>query len=263
MLGDIATLDGRPVDANDLLALAMTNYGHFTTMRVEADRRVRGLSLHLERLARDSSTVWGTDLDTSRVRRHVGHALAGHDGPRIVRVTVFDPALSLAHPALADQPRVLVTMRPVGETSPPPLRARSVRYERDCPDVKHTGLFGSLYARRAAQLEGFDDVLFVGADGLVSEGGTWNVGFVGDDGVVWPKAAVLPGVTMTLLQRQVDHRVSPITLDQAKSMRAAFASNTSIGLCALSHLDDTPMAIEHPLLTMLCETYLSIPSEAL
>jgi branched-subunit amino acid aminotransferase/4-amino-4-deoxychorismate lyase len=144
-------------------------------------------------------------------------------------------------------------MRPVGETFPPPLRARSVRYERDCPDVKHTGLFGSLYARRAAQLEGFDDVLFVGADGLVSEGGTWNVGFVGDDGVVWPKAAVLPGVTMTLLQRQVDHRVAPITLDQAKSMRAAFASNTSIGLRALSHLDDTPMAIEHPLLTMLCE----------
>lgn len=40
-------------------------------------------------------------------------------------------------------------------------------------------------------------MLFVGRDGCVSEGSTWNVGFVDQDGtVVWPRADVLPGVTM-------------------------------------------------------------------
>jgi branched-subunit amino acid aminotransferase/4-amino-4-deoxychorismate lyase len=263
MLCCMATLDGQPANPDDLLTLALTNYGHFTSMRVEADRRIRGLSLHLERLVRDCKTVWGTALDTGRVRDHVRQALDGHNGPCIVRVTVFDPAVDIGHPAAADQPRVLVTTRPAGAMPPPPLRAQSVRYERDLPDVKHIGLFGTLHARRTAQLGGFDDTLFIGADGHVSEGGTWNVGFISDDGVVWPKAAVLPGVTMALLQQHADHRIAPVTLDQAKGMQAAFATNTSIGVRALSCIDDTPMAIEHPLLSTLRETYLSIPAETL
>lgn len=67
---------------------------------------------------------------------------------------------------------------------------------------EEAGLFGALHHRRAAQLAGFDDALFVGPDGLVSEGGTWNVGFIDANGsVVWPKADVLPGVTMALFQQ--------------------------------------------------------------
>lgn len=41
-------LDGRSVMADELARLALYNYGHFTTMRVDAGR-VRGLSLHLRR----------------------------------------------------------------------------------------------------------------------------------------------------------------------------------------------------------------------
>jgi branched-subunit amino acid aminotransferase/4-amino-4-deoxychorismate lyase len=264
MLFGMATLDGRPVDLDELLVLGLTNYGHFTTMRVEADRRIRGLSLHMERLQRDCKIVWGTDLDVSRVRDQIRQALDGRGGPCVARVTVFDPAVSLVHPADANAPRVLVTVRAAGALPPPPMRTQSARYERDLPWVKHVGLFGSLHARRTAQLDGFDDVLFVGADGRVSEGCTWSAGFISSDGgVVWPKAAVLPGVTMTLLQRHADHQVAPVTLDQAKGMQAAFATNASIGVCALSCIDDTPMAVDHPLLSVLRETYLSIPAEAL
>lgn len=63
----MAELNGRPVGADELQALALTNYGHFTSMRVE-DGRVRGLALHLERLARDCRAVFGAELDTGRVR---------------------------------------------------------------------------------------------------------------------------------------------------------------------------------------------------
>jgi branched-subunit amino acid aminotransferase/4-amino-4-deoxychorismate lyase len=147
---------------------------------------------------------------------------------------------------------------------PAPLRAMSVPYERDLPEVKHVGLMGALHARRTAQLAEFGDALFVGRDGLVSEGGTWNAGFVDQDSnVVWPQAPVLPGVTMALLQQHAEYRVATVTLDQAKGMAAAFATNTSIGVRPLSAIDDTELATEHPVLSQLQETYLSIPGESL
>lgn len=258
----MAHLDGKSVTTDDVLPLALTGYGHFTTMRADADHRIRGLSLHMERLVRDCGTVWGADLDTVRVRQFVRQALEGQRGPCVVRVTIYDPAVDIGHPVDADQPQVLVTVRPAGAMPAPPLRAMSVPYERDLPQVKHCGLFGALHVRRAAQFSGFDDALFVGPDGNVSEGPTWNVGFVdGDGAVVWPQAPVLPGVTMRLLQQQVEHRITPVTLDRARGMRAAFATNTSIGVRALTVIDEVSLTVEDPVLSTLREAYLSIPGE--
>ncbi|MFE4583320.1 aminotransferase class IV, partial [Streptomyces chartreusis] len=115
-----------------------------------------------------------------------------------------------------------------------------------------------------AQLAGFDDALFIGRDGLVSEGSTWNVGFVDRNGtLVWPQAPVLPGVTMALLRQRAEHRVATVTLEQAKGMAAAFATNTGIGVRTVSAIDDTEFPIEHPALDRLRETFLSVPGESL
>ncbi|HCA86990.1 MAG TPA: aminotransferase [Streptomyces sp.] len=264
MLGGMVTLDGKLASAEDLLSLALINLGHFTSMRVDADGTIRGLSLHMERLVRDCKAVWGADLDTERVRDCIRQGLEGQSGPCTVRVTIYDPKVDMGHPADADQPRIMVSVRGAGVMPPEPLRAMSVLYERDLPEVKHVGLFGSLHARRAAQLDGFGDALFVGRDGLVSEGGTWNVGFVDGEGtVVWPQAPVLPGVTMALLQQHAEHRITTVTLEQAKGMAAVFATNTSIGVRSLAAIDDTELPVEHPVLSQLRETYLSIPGEAL
>lgn len=264
MLSGMVTLDGKPVSADDLLPLALTNVGHFTSMRVGTDGSIRGLSLHMERLVRDCKIVYGADLDTGLVREYVRQGLHGNEAPCVVRVTVYDPEIEIAHPANADEPHVMVSARAAGAMPPAPLRVMSVPYERDLPEVKHVGLFGALRARRAAQLAGFDDALFVGRDGLVSEGGTWNVGFVDHDStVVWPQAPVLPGVTMALLQQHTEHRVATVTLEQAKGMAAAFATNTSIGVRALTAIDATELPVEHAVLSRLQQNYLSIPGEAL
>lgn len=264
MLGRMVTLGGKPVSADDLLPLALTNVGHFTSMRVDVDGSIRGLTLHMERLVRDSKIVWGTSLDTGRVREYVRHGLEGQTRPCVARVTIYDPKVEMGHPADADEPYIMVSVRGAGALPPEPLRAMSVTYERDLPEVKHVGLFGALHARRTAQLAGYGDALFVGRDGLVSEGGTWNVGFVDQDGnVVWPLAPVLLGVTVALLQQHAEHRVATVTLDQAKGMAAAFATNTSIGVRPLSAIDDTELPIEHSILSQLQETYLSIPGETL
>ncbi|MBH0242973.1 MULTISPECIES: aminotransferase class IV [Streptomyces] len=264
----MVTLDGEPVTADGLLPLALTNLGHFTTFRVDADGTVRGLSRHLDRLVRDCAAVFGAPLDTDRVRDFVRRAVAERELPCVVRVTVHDPAVDLARPADADAPRVLVSVRRAGPLLAGPLRARSVTYERDLSQVKHTGLFGALHARRAAQLAGYDDALFVGRDGYVTEGATWNVGLIDRDGtVLWPRSGVLPGVTMALLREHptppAQHRDADLTLEDARVMVAAFATNAGIGVRPLAAIDGTGFAAEHPLLGRLREAYLSIPGEAL
>ncbi|WP_319684904.1 aminotransferase class IV [Streptomyces ipomoeae] len=146
MLGCMATLDGKPVSADDLLRLALTNFGHFTSMRVDGDGSIRGLSLHMERLIRDCKIVWGADLDTTLVREYVRRALEGQSSPCVVRVTIYDPKVEMGHPADADEPHIMVSVRGAGALPPEPLRAMSVPYERDLPEVKHVGLFGALHA---------------------------------------------------------------------------------------------------------------------
>ncbi|MFJ9085461.1 aminotransferase class IV family protein [Streptomyces sp. NPDC102384] len=259
----MVTLDGKPVSVTDLLPLALTNVGHFTSMRVDTDG-IRGLSLHMDRLVRDCRVVWGAELETERVLNYVRGALKDQARPCTVRVTIYDPKVDLGHPLAAHEPHILVTVRGAGALPPVPLRAKSVVYERDLPEVKHVGLFGALYARGAAQHTDFDDALFVGRDGRVFEGGTWNVGFVDDqDTVVWPQAPVLPGVTMALLRQNAEHRVATVTLDQAKGMAAAFATNTSIGVRPLAAIDDTTFPVDHAALRHLQRTYRAIPGESL
>ena len=257
----MATLDGEPVRPDDLLGLALLNYGHFTSLRFDTEGRVRGLSLHLERLVRDCRAVWDAELDPGRVRELLRRELAGQDGPCVVRVTVLDPGLDLGRPSAPARPRLLLTRRPAGSLSAPPLSVRSVRYERELPAVKHVGLFGTLHARRTAQTAGYDDALFVDSRGHVSEGGTWNVGFVRDGQVLWPQADVLPGVTMALLRRHGSHIEAPVPLADLPGMEAAFATNASVGVRPLSRVDATAYDPEHPALAALRETYLGVAGE--
>ncbi|ABD12439.1 branched-chain amino acid aminotransferase/4-amino-4-deoxychorismate lyase [Frankia casuarinae] len=258
----MAELDGHPVTPEALAALALTNLGHFTSMRVD-DGRVRGLPLHLSRLVRDCRIVFAADLDPEHVLKLVRHAVGGRTGSLVVRVTVFDPALELGHPGATAAPHILVTTRPVAPTVLPALRVKACVYLRDLPMVKHVGLFGSLYHRRGAQLDGYDDALFTDPTGVVSEGATWNVGFFDGDNVIWPKADVLPGVTMGLLQQVGTHVTAPVTLDMLGSMQAAFATNTSIGVRPIHMIDGVNLLDDHPILRELHATYIAIPGDSL
>lgn len=256
----MAELDGRPVTMDELQTLALTNYGHFTTLRVE-DGRVRGLSLHLDRLVRDCRATFGTTLDPGHVRDLLRRA-APPSGACTIRVTVFDPDIDLAHPARAESPRILVTRRAAGTIPLPPMTARSTVFTRDSPDIKNAGLFGTLRVRRAAQRQGYDDALFTDGAGHVSEGGTWNVGFFDGESIIWPDAPCLPGVTMGLL-RQPAHRVAPVALPDIAGMRAAFATNAAIGVREISRIDDITFPGHRPTLDGLRDAYLGITPDAL
>ncbi|GAA1077764.1 aminotransferase class IV [Kitasatospora arboriphila] len=255
----MAELDGRPATAAQLQALALTNYGHFTTMLVE-DGLVRGLGLHLARLERDCRELFGADLDLERVRAYARRA-APTAGAATVRVTVFDPELDLGRIGGAASPRVLVTTRPAGPAELPPLRVRTVRYERDAPHVKGVGLFGALRERRAAQAAGYDDALFTDASGAVSEGGTWNIGFVRGGEVLWPTADQLRGTTMELLQAAHPWRALRIT--GAAGFEAAFATNAAVGVRPVAAVDGTDLAVAHPVVAALRAAYAAVRGERL
>lgn len=257
-------LNGEPATIDALRALALTNYGHFTSMLVEGGR-VRGLSLHLQRLARDCRQLFDTDLDTDLVRQHVRTALTGQDQPTVVRVTIYDPALDLGTIGGDAHPHVLVTTRPAAAAAPAPWRLQAVSYQRENPSVKHVGLFGAMKRRRDSQREGFDDVLFLNRDGTIAEIATSNIGFVRDGRIVWPRAQVLTGVTMTLINQELDEDVisEPLTLADVKGMEAVFATNAATGVRPIAGVDSAEWpSADHPTLAELRELYAAIPGEA-
>lgn len=257
-------LNGVPADLAQVTALAFVNYGHYTSMRVD-DLAVRGLSLHLERLVRDCRRVFDADLDPDRVRGLVRHALAEAPRSVVVRVTVFDPDLELGHPGADAQPQLLVTTRPAARTPLTLLHLQSVQYRREMPAVKHVGLFGSLWWRRAAQRNGFDDVLFTDLDATISEAATANIGLFNGEEIIWPQAECLAGVTMRLIEA-VWHprtRTAPVTLSQLADADAVFATNAAVGIRPITAIDGIPFSTEHPGLEALCKQYADIRLEPL
>ncbi|MFV2022899.1 aminotransferase class IV family protein [Micromonospora sp. LOL_023] len=255
-------LNGKPVDLDQLKILGLTNYGHFTSMRVDAGR-VRGLTLHLDRLTRDCRVLFGAELDGDEVRSYVRQAVDGSAESIVARVTVFDPNLELGHPASASSPQVLVTTRPASSVPPQPLTLTACSYDRDVPAVKHIGLFATLYHRRQAQLAGFDDVLLVDGEGFISEGATWNIGLVEGDEIVWPQAPVLPGITMALIQQERAGLQRRVNLAELDRYTAAFATNAAVGVRDIVAVNAVRWTDTVPLIEQIRKEYSAIPGEPL
>ncbi|MBV6697407.1 aminotransferase class IV family protein [Kitasatospora aureofaciens] len=254
-------IDGEPADAARVAALGLLNYGHFTTLRVEAGR-VRGLALHLERLVRDCRVLFAAELDPARVRERI-RAVLPDNGTAIVRVTVYDPELGLERPSGPAVPRVLVTTRPAPATAPGPLRVRTVAYVRELPEVKHVGLFGLICHRRSAQLDGYDDALLVDRVGRVTEGATWNIGFFDGRRLVWPEGPSLPGVTAALLAGAYGgpQGREPVGAAGVGRFEAAFAVNAGVGVRPVAAIDDVRFDPAHPVLAELRAAYAGVPAD--
>ena len=257
----MAQLDGEPADPQDLTALAMVNYGHFTSLRIEGGR-VRGLELHLERLARDCRALFDAELDPQRVRAMVRTAVA--DRPSVVaRVTVFDPRLQFARPGVRAEPRILVTVRPAPTEPASAMSVAVADYARECPRIKHTGLFETVRLRRTAQRARFDDVLFA-RDGQISEGATWNIGFFDGEGVLWPAEPTLPGVTAALLDKvHGRHSTLPVRLSDLPDLVAAFATNAAVGVRAIGRIGEVRFPDAHPVIRELQGEYAAVPAQVL
>lgn len=255
--------NGRIVEADDpgsavawpLHALALRNYGHFTTMQVR-DRAVRGLDLHLRRLREATRELFATDLDDARVLDGLRRGLDAAGIPDCsARVTICAPDFDFRDPLQAMEVDVIVSISPPADPGPEPRRVKSFRHERALPHIKHVGTFPLFHFAREARLAGYDDALFVGHDGRVSEGSVWNVGFWDGQAVVWPLAPALGGTCERLLRTGLDElgvaQVSrEVRLPELAGFRGGFACN-SRGVWALAGVDGVAWTPDSALVGLL------------
>ena len=241
----LAYLDGRPASAEALAALALVNYGHFTSMQVRG-AAVQGLELHLHRLKSATAELFDARLDDVRIRAAILAALeaAGMEDAS-VRVTVYAPGFDHARPDRPLPVDLLVSLAPPREADPRAVWVKTYPFQRPLPHIKHVGTFPLFQRRRQALREGADDALFVDARGRISEGSVWNTGFWDGRQVVWPQADALRGTGERLLQAGlselgVAQRHAPVEARGLAGMRAAFAVNAT-GVWPIAGIDDTTL----------------------
>jgi branched-subunit amino acid aminotransferase/4-amino-4-deoxychorismate lyase len=257
-------LNGRAPDLAELHRIATLNYGHYTSLQVR-DHRVRGLALHLSRLADGAEELFGHRIGVAEEHRLLGfirHAL-GTVRDASVRVTFVPGSDELA------PPDVLVSVSdPAPDEPGPPLRVQTVRYERELPEHKHQATMGLNYRIREARLAGFDDALCVGYDGRVREGTSWNVAFWDGAQVVWPVAPMLKGVTMVLLQiamtmNGIPWDLRPIDAEELSGFAGAAAVSSRGPAQPIASIDELPLKDDGMLSETLQTAWATVPWDEL
>jgi 4-amino-4-deoxychorismate lyase len=227
-------INGTPARA-DTLSAALQNYGHFTSMQIR-DGGVRGLALHLQRLQQSTRLLFGHELDTAQVlawlQLALRHAGDGAIAACSVRINIFAAQFNRERPGAAQPVDVMISVGAPWQAKAQPIRVQARAYQRDLPQVKHVGTFGLFWQRQLAQQAGFDDALFVDADGRISEGSVWNVGFWDGVQVIWPQAEMLDGIAQQLLravlsEAGIAQQTRALRLADLAGMRAAFSCNST------------------------------------
>ena len=257
-------IEGLPPTEADLCYQALVNYGAYTSFRVE-DGGVRGLDLHLARLEASALELFGQPVGEDRLRAFIRNAVADRREAWL-RVSLFAPDILPRSPSAEVAPKVMTSVSP-----PPPPLATSVRaqvrtYVRNDAHIKHTAIFPLIRARRLARQDGFDDVLFADADGLISEGATWNIGFLTGDTIVWPQAPMLDGVAQTLIRARLSSvglqsEVRPVSLGDLAAFDGAFLCNSATPACPITAVGEHAFAAEPGRIERIAQAWASNPAQ--
>lgn len=245
----------------------LSNYGAFTSMQVE-DGAVRGLDLHLDRLEQEALSLFGVAVPEARLRERMRTALAGLSGRHSLRVQLFLETVTLRTPDAMGEPSVLTVVSDPANPLCDPLRLQTQDYAREAPELKHNGTFGLTRARRAAKATSFDDALFVGPDGVVSEGTIWNIGFVDQGRIVWPRAPMLRGVGQRLLENGLDlvgldSETRVIDRAALAGLKQAFICNSATPACPVGNIDGRSLDIDLALIDRLQAAWASNAPQAI
>ena len=255
-------VDGEPASRSDLGYHALFNYGAYTSFRVE-NGGVRGLDLHLTRLDASAVELFGEAVGEGRLRDLMRRALADRTDAWL-RVSLFSPDIWMREASWRGRPKVMI-----GVFNPPPPLATSLRvqvqtYAREAAHLKHVATFGLMRARRAARDAGFDDALFADADGRVSEGSLWNIGFIRGDLVIWPEAPMLAGVAKTLVDRGLTSVglagvTETIRVAEIGRFDGTFLCNSATPACAVAAIGDHAFATPPGMIDRLQAAWASNP----
>lgn len=255
-------IDGQSASIEDLAYFATTNYGAYTSFRVEAGG-VRGLDLHLARLEASAMVLFGAPVPEDDLRRFTRAAL-GDQTDAWLRIGLFSPDIWARTPDLDVRPRVVTTVSPPAPPLASHLRLQPQTHVRLLADHKHTATIEAIHARRRARQAGFDDALYADADGLISEGSLWNIGFLQGDTVIWPQAPMLAGVAQALIDEGLAGQglvseTRPVRLTDLAAFDAAFICNSATPACAVTAIGDLIFEVDEVRLQRLRAAWASAP----
>lgn len=248
----LVEVDGGSPSPDDLSYAALVNYGHFTAMQVRCGA-VRGLDLHLNRLRDAHRELFGSEVDSDRVRRFMRQAVA-QQTDAYLRVTLYERVPGL--------PLVMTVVRPAVEAPARPQLLTDVSYVRPFPHIKHVGSFAQIRYGLLAERGGFDDAVLVTPDGHIAETTMSNIGFVDGESVVWPAAPCLRGITWQLLDAalaEAGHEVRTEVVPLAGLARfdAAFVAN-SIGVSSVGRIGAHEFAAAHQRVDEMVSLYANV-----
>ncbi|MBF6356613.1 aminotransferase class IV family protein [Nocardia higoensis] len=259
--------NGQLATADDLAPLAFAGYAHFTAMQVR-DRAVRGLDLHLDRLREASDELFGRHLPDERIRGLLSSAV--RSAPPEVSLTCFLGSRPGEFMRTDGPVEIDVLIRVTDPAAPPtgPLTLDVVPHERHLPHIKHVGEVAKTQLLRRANARGFDDAAFTDASGHLSEATIWNIAFWDGRSVIWPEAAVLPGITMRVLKRRlaargVDQLTRAIRVpDLSEGLAGVVMNSWSPGI-PVARIGEQALGAADELVSLLHQAYASEPPVAL
>lgn len=198
----VTMLDGREASSGDLAPLSFAGFAHFTAMQIR-EGKVRGLDLHLDRLRSASLVMFGKAHDDADVCGFLRQAIERGPADLSLTATVFSRSGEFTAKGASDDPAILVRTFPASSGPEGPLTLEPVAHQRALASIKHVGETMKTHALRQAVARGFDDAVFIDEQGRIAEATIWNLAFWDGRTVVWPRADILRGVTMQIVERQL------------------------------------------------------------
>lgn len=265
--GDVAEINGVPVERDDLISLAFSGFAHFTALQVR-QRRVKGLDLHLARLRHGSLELFGKAPWDETVIAYLKSALEKAPEDCSVTITAFSQGGEFSVEHLDEAPSILVRTSDPSDGPRGPLRLAAVEHDRSMAGIKHVGEFAKTYFLHRVARRGFDDAAFIDRHGRLGEATIWNLAFWDGTDVIWPKADILIGTTMSMVRRQLERLAVPqrhedVTLDGLAQLTGAAVLNSWTPGVPVTAIEDHQFPDSANLVRLLHDAYKSEPADAI
>ncbi|CCN34254.1 putative Branched-chain amino acid aminotransferase/4-amino-4-deoxychorismate lyase [Vibrio nigripulchritudo POn4] len=258
-------LNGEIIPNSEICRLAFSGFAHFTALQVR-DRKIKGMDLHLERLKNASMTLFGKTVPDEIVRSYVRTALEKGPADLSLTVTVYSPKGEFTSESMDIEPKVLIRTSAPSNGPDGPLKLAAIHHQRPLANIKHVGEIGKTYYLHQAIRQGFDDAVFIDNNNRISEGTIWNMAFWDGETIVWPKADMLKGTMMTMVQRQltkldIPQRTEPVTPEGLSELKGAVVMNSWTPGISVSEISSHKFPHSNELSALLHNAYENEPAE--
>ncbi|WP_312592956.1 aminotransferase class IV family protein [Stutzerimonas nitrititolerans] len=258
-------INGQPVTASQLNPLAFAGFAHFTAMQVR-NAKIKALDLHLDRLRNASLDLFGRAPSDELLRSYIRMAVQEGARDQSMTVTVFSPHGEFTADSMDVEPEVLVRTAAPSDGPKGPLRLSAIAHQRPLAAIKHVGEVGKTYYLHQAIRQGFDDAAFLDHRGHLSEATIWNLAFWDGDTVIWPRAEMLKGTMMGMVQRQlarlgVPQRHESITLERLDELSGAAVMNSWTPAIPVTAIASHAIEEARPFVELLHEAYEAEPAD--